>query len=550
MNVLQPEYINIPSCPCPLPTLFFSPYASQASIPKVPLEQYLSRRAAAAVKRLLGLRRHPALRHSPQQPNVRPDNATQIPAIPSPKVSPSLGLGLAAFCARSVLDDVHQRLGTAFLLASDADLDLDLVDLDISRCHAQRSAPSSSPIGSGFLGLSSCDALIDRRLFELCCPALEEDRRALERAAIAVRKQRAAAAGATPGGGGTTADSPGKAPALAAPPRKLNVKPLGHAHGGGAGSPSPFQSSSSSAPVDAQLADLPESLREMISGRPSSAIASSLAVAGLGSSVTGGDDSGNHIIRSRLQQAFLSQYSTNEAPVKMREVAGYVAENLTVNTVTAAIASSVSPLVASACARLPQEVARRLQQQQQQLSSNPRDSEQTASGRDARGGGSGSDIETALHPPQTGNNLPPLTPPLGNISPDVLLDAARLAVPQVAEALVRETVTSALDTGARACLQYVAERVHQVGRYSWGSVGSLHRNSGYLDPVLALLGSTLSEMNEQTMSQLSRPLVPVLLVRRCPRFSRRRSPRRPGAPRRPWSRRWPCQGARPGCLSW
>jgi hypothetical protein len=43
---------------------------------------------------------------------------------------------------------------------------------------------------------------------------------------------------------------------------------------------------------------------------------------GAGSGAAEGDGGELHAIHLRLQQAFLAQYSTEEAPVKMREVAG------------------------------------------------------------------------------------------------------------------------------------------------------------------------------------------------------------------------------------
>ena len=147
-------------------------------------------------------------------------------------------------------------------------------------------------------------------------------------------------------------------------------------------------------------------------------------------------------MRARLQQTFLAQYSTDEAPVKMREVAGYVVDTLSANAAAAAMAAAVVPAAAAACAGLVSEAAAMmplllLQQQQ-------RTKVVAAPGR----------IDTDLDTP--GSDLNPVRSDLD------LLAAAREAVAKAAEVAVQLTVYSALEAGAGVCEKLIASRAEQV----------------------------------------------------------------------------------------
>ncbi|KAG1672840.1 hypothetical protein FOA52_004644 [Chlamydomonas sp. UWO 241] len=313
-------------------------------------------------------------------------------------------LGLAALCARCMLDDLHARLGP--LLELDGNCDDDEADVSIDGAapaagtrigvgdsaaptsNAQRSAAATTTTTRGdgssaasaggttltfsaaaaadggaaapaaasnanasgaastasttattaanntasSRGLSAYDALVDPRFFELACPLLGDTTRLLERAVATQQQHRhhahvqserrggsgvgsAGSGGAGAFGTGGDASLPAAAATTVAP-RKLSVVPV---------------------PTTGQLLGTYQAAAE-----PPPSLAALLRPPGAG---------------DPLVQQLLAQYSTDDQPVKMRDVLVYVADSLAAKAYAAAAGPAVLPVARAAVAGLPLDAA-------------------------------------------------------------------------------------------------------------------------------------------------------------------------------------------------
>lgn len=177
-------------------------------------------------------------------------------------------------------------------------------------------------------GLRRWDWLVDSRLQELCCPDVDGCYRQLSRAASRAQPQPGSssqqghgATRVTDGGDGATSREPvtprrhtsgGGASAAVVVPRKIQV-----AKRGGPAAGHPFLNPRSLPPSLAALLQPPQDP-----------------------------------VKVQLQQALLAQYSTDEQPVKLREVVGYVADLLSVNAFSAAITGGMPAVLREAAEQL------------------------------------------------------------------------------------------------------------------------------------------------------------------------------------------------------
>ncbi|GFR46970.1 hypothetical protein Agub_g8622, partial [Astrephomene gubernaculifera] len=156
--------------------------------------------------------------------------------------------------------------------------------------------------------LQDSDGLVDGRLLELCCPAIEEASRVLQRAAAAaaaaeLQLQQAGGGGAagTPGAPGSRGGTPVAEPRPLMPRRMppAALKRLGGGAGGGGGA--------------GMAVAIPESVAAVLSAP------------------------GPSPLQQALAQALLGQYSTGEHAVPMRDVVSYVTGVLAVNGAAATL---------------------------------------------------------------------------------------------------------------------------------------------------------------------------------------------------------------------
>lgn len=313
----------------------------------------------------------------------------------SPALSPSYqAWGDAAACVRSILDDLLARLAAACPAAvmeaeaqashhaatasataaasasttavtgthSDPDPSLGIQEAEVDGVrHVAEQVPdggaaaqltkealpnscgASPDLAHIAAGLSRWDGLVDARLLEVCCPGLDTCCAALQRAAAALAANAPRhAAGGSDGGACTAGKSAGMV---------------------GGGTPGKRDSGTASHVVPRKI-----SVTALPSGRVSQPVLGAGAVT-MGGRVTPAAASlvppglaallqapvtAQGGAQLQLQQALLAQYSTDEQPVKLKEVVGYMSDLLAVNAVTAAMPAVAPRALSDALAQLSQ----------------------------------------------------------------------------------------------------------------------------------------------------------------------------------------------------
>lgn len=261
----------------------------------------------------------------------------------SSSCSNSRSMGSAVKVSRSVADTGHHDDGGAAPVAD------------------AREGATSSLIAAG---LARWDALVDTRMLEVCCQGLDACCAALQRAAVVAARQarrvsrhdhnrhKAAAPGQTDPAAEGTELQPGSAqPQVAGGPLK---------HDGGDAKASVVPRKISALPTGtrrahASLVAAPGALPGLIPGTSTTASAAMIP-ASLSDLLTPPKNGAS----IQLQQALLAQYSTDEHPVKLREVVGYVSDLVSMNAFMAAMPKTAPAALAAANAEL-QEAARAIQ---------------------------------------------------------------------------------------------------------------------------------------------------------------------------------------------
>eukprot|EP00798_Chlamydomonas_sp_ICE-L_P015366 gene15368-21452_t len=186
-------------------------------------------------------------------------------------------------------------------------------------------------------GLLESDSWVDSRFVELCCPALGDCARRLQRALLT---SSAVQPGCQVRGGlGELSLS-----RQVAPPRKISLPTLTSVR--------PRQGpglTSTSGPQGASMGLPPAVLRVLQRG-------------------PGGAES---TVQLQLQQAFLAQYSTDEQPVKMRDVVGSVANILSATAFSTAMGGPVAVAAAAAVEKLQEAAMAHIDQIQKPAMAHP-----------------------------------------------------------------------------------------------------------------------------------------------------------------------------------
>ncbi|KXZ46365.1 hypothetical protein GPECTOR_44g42 [Gonium pectorale] len=237
--------------------------------------------------------------------------------------------GAAALCLRSAAEEALAHAASATSAGNDADTTA--TGRADSSPHAAPATAAATGAGDAAAGepdwllsvesrdtrlarsLQDSDGLVDMRLLEICCPAIEEVSRVLQRAAAAAAKQQQQQSGVGAGGrappGSTSPGAGAGGESRPLPPRRVPpaaLVRLGAASGAAGGS----------------VSAIPESVAAVLAAPGPSPLSAALA------------------------QALLGQYSTGEHALPMRDVVAYVTGALAVNGAAAAL-EVIVPKVAS-----------------------------------------------------------------------------------------------------------------------------------------------------------------------------------------------------------
>lgn len=223
--------------------------------------------------------------------------------------------GAAIICIRCLLDDLHQRILATFGPKS-------------AFLPASLPPPSPSPFPSlhpprvppqHIVKAPETDFSPDISFMELCCPSLAISCRQLEASSARFRSSSSASSSSSAQVITDQGQEESSSHPPAVPPRRVYAHPV---HFG-----SMMQQSLISINIGQSISSsaqqpLPPSYLEMLSSSPSSS-----------SSVAPSTSNGNPVdpIREKLKQLFINQYSTDDTPIKMKDVLSYITENITTN---------------------------------------------------------------------------------------------------------------------------------------------------------------------------------------------------------------------------
>jgi hypothetical protein len=217
-----------------------------------------------------------------------------IPSNDPDEISTQSKRGAAVICIRFLLDDLHQRIVATFG----------------PHCPFLPTFVSSSPsslVSQSLVKESEIEFYPDLGFMELCCPSIAQSCRELEASASRFRSSSVQATGDQSQGEGSSTHP-------SVPPRRVYAHPVHFGsltqHGLISIKLGPSTSSSSHD-------SYPPSYSEILSRTSVSSSSSS----------QGGEDE----VREKLKQLFISQYSTEDAPIKMKDVLSYLTDNVTTN---------------------------------------------------------------------------------------------------------------------------------------------------------------------------------------------------------------------------